>query len=205
MSEREYTVDKDLKEARAMVNGLEDYVRGDELYVNIGGGLFGGGNMPMLTVGALVMRLRRLHALADAGKLNAQQQLDLKKLDDSHEAVRRAWTHHYEQKMKREINSRLDAMKTFFEEASTSMKLAARVYLPEVLRRTIVEELLQSLESYHVDVSEERKKARATDNKLRQFTAPSPFVWDTALESVYPNDRFWWMYVSPPPIDNGKE
>jgi len=41
MSEREYTVDKDLKEARAMVSALEDYVRGDELYVNIGGGIFG--------------------------------------------------------------------------------------------------------------------------------------------------------------------
>ncbi len=205
MSEREYAVDKDLKEARAMVNALEDYVRGDALYVNIGGGLFGGGNMPMLTVGALVMRLRRLQALADDGRLSAQQQLELKKLHDAHEKVRRAWTHHYEQKMLREVNSRLDAMKTFFEEAATSMKLAARVYLPEVLRRTIVEELLMALESQNVDVSEARKKARATDSKLRQFTAPSPFVWDAALESVYPRERFWWMYVSPPPIDNGKE
>lgn len=205
MGERGYTIEQDIKEARAMVNALEDYVRGTELYVNIGGGLFGGGNMPMLTIGALVMRLRRLRALADAGKLAAQQQIDLKHIEDAHEHVRREWTHHYELMAKREVKSRLDAMKTFFEEAASSMKLAARVYMPEVLRRTTVEELLLHMEAHNVDVTEERKKAKAVDSQLRKFTTGGEFVWDSQLAAVYPRDRFWWMHAAPPEIDNGKD
>jgi hypothetical protein len=53
-------LERDLNEARDMANGLADYVRGDQLYGSVGGGLFGSGNKPALTVGALLLRLRRL-------------------------------------------------------------------------------------------------------------------------------------------------
>ncbi|MEL6526404.1 MAG: hypothetical protein AAFQ07_11920, partial [Chloroflexota bacterium] len=56
-----YDINKDLKEAKAMADGLADYLRGDVLYGSTQGGFFS--RMPSLTVGALLMRLRRLDAL----------------------------------------------------------------------------------------------------------------------------------------------
>ena len=72
MSEQIFSADTDLKEAQAMTNALEGYLLGDELYGRVGsGGLFGGGKMPALTIGALLLRLRRLRVLAD--RLTPQQ------------------------------------------------------------------------------------------------------------------------------------
>lgn len=198
MAETTYSIAQDLKEARAMVESLTTYVRGDQLYGTVGtGGFFSGGRMPALTVGALVMRLRRLAALAEAGKLDDSQKQHLAEVETKNKAVRREWAYHYDGKMRREINSRLDAMKPFFEECASSMKLCARVYGPEVLRRTTVEELLLYMDELGLDVSAERTKAKAIDSQLRRYVSPSPFGWASELEPAYDRQKFWWMYAAP--------
>lgn len=198
MAER-YTVDQDIREAQAMVDGLERYLKGDQLYGTVGGGgIFSGGNMPSLTVGALLMRLRRLDALRD--KLSEQQRQQLALITDKHNAVRKEWRYHYEQKLTWEANSRLDAMRTFFEECSDP-KLCARIYLPEVLRRTIVEECLIVLQDLNVELDDALKlKIKGTDSRLRRFVKPASFVWAAELQSAYDEKRFWWMYSRPPEI-----
>lgn len=198
MAETTYAVSQDLKEARAMVEALANYVRGTQLYGTVGtGGLFSGGRMPALTVGALLMRLRRLHALDVSGKLNESQQRELKVIDEKHAAVRKEWTFHYDQKMRKEVMSRLDAMKPFFEECAGNMKLCARVYGPEILRRTTVEELLIFMDEHNMDITEERKKARAIDGQLRRYVTTTNFQWAHDLEPVYDRLKFWWMYAAP--------
>jgi hypothetical protein len=198
MAETTYAIAQDLKEARAMIESLTTYVRGEQLYGTVGtGGFFSGGRMPALTVGALVMRLRRLRALAEAGKLDDSQRQHLADVEDKNKAVRREWTYHYDGKMRREVNSRLDAMKPFFEECASSMKLCARVYGPEVLRRTTVEELLIYMEGLGLDVSAERTKARGIDGQLRRYVTTTEFVWASDLESIYDRQKFWWMYAAP--------
>ena len=88
MSAQTYRIDTDLSEARAMADGLDAYVRQDELYGHAGGGgLFGGGKLPSLTIGALLLRLRRLRALAD--QLTPAQQRTLDEIQASNDAVRR--------------------------------------------------------------------------------------------------------------------
>jgi hypothetical protein len=196
MAER-YSIEQDLREAKAMAEGLERYVQGEQLYGAAGsGGFFSGGKMPSLTVGALVMRLRRLRALE--GQMNAQQRQQLREIEQKHESVRKEWRYHYEQKMVWEVNSRLDAMAAFFEECASDPKLCARVYLPEVLRRTTVEEILIAMKEMGIETRELDKKAKSTDSRLRRFTQPASFVWDQALETAYPQSQFWWMYSHPP-------
>jgi hypothetical protein len=196
MAER-YTIQQDLREAKAMAESLGRYVQGDQLYGTVGGGgFFSGGRMPSLTVGALVMRLRRLEALE--GRMSVEQRQTLRDIQQQHEAVRKEWRYHYEQKMTWEANSRLDAMRAFFEECSSDPKLCARVYAPEVLRRTTVEELLIAMRDLGMTDAELDKKAKATDSRLRRFTQPAPFVWASDLEPAYPQAQFWWMYSRPP-------
>jgi hypothetical protein len=197
MAEQGYTVEQDLKEAQAMVDGLDRYVTEEQLYGTVGGGgIFGGGKMPSLTIGALLMRIRRLHVMSD--RLNDTQKQQLETIATLNAKVHKEWKMHYESKMVREAKSRLDAMSTFFEECTNDLKLCARVYLPEVQRRTVVEEIRMALEDYGIEDAELDKKVKAVDARLRRFTQPSSFVWSSPLKPAYSQNQFWWMYSAPP-------
>lgn len=193
---KDYTLTQDLREAQAFVDSLEGYVQGDQLYGSVGGGFFTSGRMPALTAGSLAMRLRRLTALEH--KLSAEQRLQLDAIRKKHEAIRKQWYAHYKAKLEREVKSRLDAMRPFFEEAQSDPKLASKVYGPEVLRRTIAEEAILALADIGEDVSELQRKAKAADAALRRYVEPAEFAWNMELEEAYPKDAFWWMYVAPP-------
>ncbi|KXK49880.1 MAG: hypothetical protein H3C32_12575 [Anaerolineae bacterium] len=190
-----YSVAQDLKEAQAFVDSLETYVQGDQVYGSVGGGWFTGGRMPALTAGSLAMRLRRLHVLQT--QLSGDQLEQLAQIEAKRASVVKAWHEHYRAKLEREVVSRLDAMRPFFEEAKTDPKLAVKVYGPEVLRRTIAEEALIALEEMGEDVKDLTLKAKAADSMLRRYVKPGEFAWAEALIPAYPRERFWWMYVEP--------
>ncbi len=193
---KDYSLSQDLREAQAFVESLEEYLKNDQLYGSVGGGWFTGGRMPALTIGSLVMRLRRLTALES--HLTAEQRQQLDAVRQRHEAIRKQWYAHYKAKAEREVKSRIDAMRPFFEEAQSDPRLASKVYGPEVLRRTIAEEAIQALVDMGEDTGELVRKARGADAALRRYVQPGEFAWDTQLEAAYPRDRYWWMYVAPP-------
>jgi len=189
-----YKIKTDLKEAEAMADSLAEYVRGDELYGNAGGGFFSA--MPGLTVGALLMRLRRLNALSNS--LNGSQQSKLDTIVQRWEKSRDDWRLHYEQKILREIESRLDSMKTFFRECADSQQSCHNNYRPELLKRTIVEELLHEMNELNISNDDVRSKVDATDGQLRSYLRADEFQWSDELQSVYPENEYWWLYQKPP-------
>lgn len=197
MSEQIFSADTDLKEAKAMTDALEGYLLDNELYGRVGsGGLFGGGKMPALTIGGLLLRLRRLRALAD--QLTPQQLAKLEAIEAKHAGIRKEWQLHYNEKAVREAHSRLDAIKHFFEECAQDPRLCPNIYLPEAMRRTIVQEIARALEGTDADLRELPEKMRATDARLRRYTQPSDFLWDAVLAPVYPETSYRWLYARPP-------
>ncbi len=193
MSER-YTIDKDIKEAEAMADALTPYVHENQLYGSTGGGFFS--RMPAMTIGGLLMRLRRLDALRD--HLTSQQTATLDKAKARNTTVHNEWRVHYEKKMLREANSRLDAMSHYFEECASNQRACANNYGPEVLRRTTVQELLLAMEEHNIESEELRQKMLGTDSKLRRYVRPAEFIWADILQDAYPEESFWWMYQRPP-------
>lgn len=189
-----YKLDHDLNEARQMARGLEDYIRGNDLYGTPATGMFGG-DAPALTVGALAMRLRRLNAQRD--QLSEAQQQELDAAQEIHQHVQREWAVHYEQKVVKEANSRLDAMRSFFDECSDQPRNCAGIYKPEALRRTIVQELVHVMADQKIVSAEFDKKRREVDMKLRGFVRPAAFLWADTLQAVYPADEYWWLYHAP--------
>jgi len=196
MSEH-YSVDQDLKEAEAMAGGLERYLEGSQLYGSAGGGgIFGSGSLPALTIGALLLRLRRLEALR--GRLTDAQQSRLDAAAELHARVRREHRVRYTDRLRYEANSRLDAMRTFFQEAAEKPTAAFSIYRPELLRRTIVQEILSALAALEAETDDIATKARRIDAQLRGVASqPCPFLWDAVLEPVYPREAFWWLYHKP--------
>lgn len=191
---KNYSFERDVKEALAMAEALSEYVRGQRLYAVIRGGRFSGTSS--LTAGALLMRLRRLHLLRES--LKDFQIKNLDKAIDYYESVREEWTFHYQGKLQKEAHSRLDAMRTFFYECGDNIQNCIGIYKPEILRRTIVQEILFELEALEVQDSELDIKVKGTDNRLHHYVEAADFQWSEEIQAAYDKDDFWWLYHCPP-------
>lgn len=195
MSEANYSIDRDLAEAKAMAEGLLPYVYEDNLYGTVGG-MFSSGRMPSLTIGALLLRLQRLHALED--QMTPEQKARLTEIEARNDQVRREWSIHYNEKMLYEANSRLSVIESFFADCDDDPRSCAANYLPEALRRTIVQAILNALNEYHLPSGDLDRGLRRVDAQLRRFTETSSFLWSPSLEAAYPRETYWWLYAKPP-------
>ncbi len=196
MPEQRYTVVQDVKEAQAMVECLSPYIYEDQLYRRIGGkGIFSRSNIPYMTLGAVLLRLRRLRALK--AHLTDAQQNQLAQLENHHEEVRHEWRVHYERKLVKEALSRLDAMRMFFDECRESPRLCAGAYMPEALRRTIVQEIVLAMAELDIHSADLNAKIALIDGQLRSVVQPVNFIWSEMLQPVYPQESFWWLYHRP--------
>ncbi len=192
MPEANYSIDRDLSEAQALANNLVPYVYENELYGSIGG-MFGSGSMPRLTIGGLLLRLRRLHALED--RLMPEQKTQLAAVDATTENVRREWKVHYDDKLAQEAVSRLKMIDRFFDDCADDPRTCAANYPPEAMRRTIVQVIIEALAQPNPEID---RLASKVDLQLRRFTQPSDFIWASALQPAYPPDAYWWLYAKPP-------
>lgn len=197
MSTTKYSLTRDLEEAKALADNLIPYVYGEELYGSVGG-MFGSSSMPSLTIGALLLRLHRLHALESS--LTDDQKSLLASIDAQNESVHNEWTQHYNNKLVTEANSRLKMTERYFADCTEDPRSCANNYLPEALRRTVVEDIIAALQRYNASTSELERAARSVDSGLRRFVQPADFIWAQELQPAYPQDIYWWLYALPPKV-----
>lgn len=190
MTEQNYSIERDLKELQAMAAALVPYIYEDELYGRVGM------NMPSLTVGAVLMRLHRLKALAN--QMSPAQRTILDQAAAQVDGVKAEWGGHFEKKLLREAEARLRDLLTYTREAKEAPRTAANAYLPEALRRTMVQDILDVLPNDN-DVG---SRARQTDSALKSYLEDADFIWSAALQPVYPADKYWWLYKRPRKLDN---
>ena len=192
-----YAIERDLHEAEVMVQGLENYLRHDDLYASPVGGFLAFSDMPTLTVGALLMRLRRLDILQ--AKLSDDQRQRLQAATRQHDSIRKAWRVHYDKKLLREANSRLDSIGQYFADVAQNMDQAAGSYQPEVLKRTIVHDIRDAMAQLKIEDADLEEKVRQVDNRLGAIALEHcDFLWDSQLEPAYPKKDYWWLYRKPP-------
>lgn len=194
MSSR-YSLARDLDELEQMVERLGDYLLGDAMYLPVGGGFFRGSSTPQMTIGALLLRRRRLTRLRAKLKRADGHRLDAALAQ--HDDLQREWTLHYEKKLGREVPMRLKVMAGFFRECSENPRDCAGAYPVEALRRTIVQEILLALGEFGYGKREAIASARPADQALRRLVRAGDFLWSPLLEAVYPRQTFWWLYSSP--------
>jgi len=149
----------------------------------------------------VLMRLRRLDVLqpemdeADRTRFAGALQRNVQVADE--------WRLHYTEKMNREAHSRLDAMRTFFEECNSNPKICSQVYRPEALRRTIVQEILIAMGELNMEPETELiQKRNGTDSQLRRAVRPADFIWAEQLQPAYDQKVFWWLYNYPPTVED---
>jgi hypothetical protein len=190
MAEQQYSIDLDLRELQAMVESLVPYIYQDELYGQLRI------TSARLTPGSLLLRLKRLQALT--GQMTQGQIGKLHTLDEQHSKLRYEWSMAYNKKLTHEVESRTRDLNTFLAECKDSARLCANAYLPEALRRTILQVILDNLDSTQADATELKTKIKAVDSGLRRYIREAEFIWDAMLKPVYPIETYWWLYGKPP-------
>ena len=194
MSSR-YSLARDLNEFEQMVERLEDYLLGDVMYLPVGGGFFRGSSTPQMTLGALLLRRRRLRHLRS--KLKRVEGVRLDAAQSQHRHLQQEWTLHYDQKLRQEVPSRLRVMAGFFRECSENPRDSAAAYPIEALRRSIIQEIMLAMAEFGYDKGNLSAAINPADQALRRILHAGPFVWSPVLEEVYPRKTFWWLYGSP--------
>lgn len=189
-----YDIERDLSQLEEMTERLEEYLLGAALYMPVGG-FFRAAAMPQLTLGALLLRRRRLTELR--ASLKREQAARLGLALQLHDQAQADWTRHYEKKLQQEVPSRLQVMRAFFADCRESPRDCAPAYPVEALRRTIVQEVMLAMDEFGYDASELAAPLHQTDVALRRLLRAGDFIWSARLETVYPRERFWWLYGSP--------
>jgi hypothetical protein len=153
---------------------LQDYLLSDELYWPLGGSL------PRLTPGALLLALRRAEAHSPAPARKWQLELD---------AVRRRWRSAWEQKALREAKNRLRLWSASVGEWQSAPAENLADYTGEVRGRVILQILLDE-----VNAPAEQAALGPLDDFLRARLKPGNFLWETGLETAFPQSEFWFLY-----------
>ncbi len=189
MGEQNYSIDTDLKEIKAMVEALTPYIYQDVLYGEIGL------SAARLTPGAVLLRLRRLRALRP--QMNASQSASFDPVDSQHTSIRKEWNMAYNKKLLQEADTRLRDIHTYINECKEDLRACANAYMPEALRRAIIQEVLSDLPAADRADSRLESRIKATDDMLRRFVKESGFIWSEILRPVYPQETYWWLYGRP--------
>jgi len=160
---------------------LEPYLLSRELFWPLGG------NKPRLTVGGILISLKRIEALSQS---NADQ-ATVSPLTAKLELVRTRWRVAWEQKCTRELRTRLELWQNYLGDYRITPESYADDYRNEVRLRVLAGLLAGELP----EVPEEsRMKLDSLDVLLRGRLLPGTFVWDTDLISAFPQDEFWYLY-----------
>ncbi len=198
----EYDYKIDLEIISSMVERLETYLRSDEVYGNQGMFIEG---LPAITLGGLLIRIRRLNALRELMGKSGQQELDSAIAE--HDAIYNEWRVHYEEKLRAELDSRIKRIQQFIDETKDNPQLSTLSFEPEQMRRTIIQEILYMMQRSDMEADATRNKLNDLDTELKQLVKEAEFRWSPVLKTLYSPDEFWWLYshLDVTAIANGNE
>jgi hypothetical protein len=183
-----YDLDRDLHVLTAMASSLTPYLYEDEVYGQLGG------NLPKLTLGGLLMRLYRLSHLDNV--LDAPQQDTVRDARLNFEAEKAEWSAHYEQKLLRELQSRIEALDYFVRECVEDAAMCVTSYPSQAEKRIMIEHLAAEAKDTNVLTEDLAARLAELDQRLRRVLVNSDFIIaDDRLKAVYPRERFWWLYA----------
>lgn len=169
---------------------LQNYLLSPQLFWTLSGGFRIGGSAPLpsLTLGSLLLSLKRLGAYPWQGGLDET-------LDHMRErvySVRDRWARHWREKIRKEIPVRLSVWGNFLREAE-EQGIRFAEYRSQVRSRVILT-LLQN--EGVIWEPEKTFELNVLDDLLFSLLLPGPFVWEAELENGFQKNEFPFLYVS---------
>jgi hypothetical protein len=132
-----------------------------------------------VTLGALLLVRERLKGWKSPGLTELTMGMD---------AIRLKWRSAWDAKAQREVRARSELWKNYLVELRHAPVESARKYPYEARLRVMLSLLLDDLRESPSDV------LAVLDEELRRIWQPGAFVWDVALEPIFPQESFWFLY-----------
>jgi hypothetical protein len=184
--------EEDLAMAAAMVEELESYLIGDELFKTVLVRTPGQGDVKIqMTGGDLLTRLYRLGA--EKSRLSGDQQRETERLVAEANRIIYSLKSRFHQRLLREMKSRLDSLRWFLDDAVEEPSRGRANYPYEVRNRQRIEEIVKQLGG---DLSAELSaQLAAVDTRLRAMADGDRFVWDPSQQAIFPVKPYWYLYA----------
>jgi len=183
----------DLVVLQAFTRRVGDYLMSDATRWDLGMA-----DMPPLTIGGILMRRRRLAALA--GQLHVTERDVLRAANDAFDATVREHVVRFEGRAQAEVGDRLREWTHYLRDLAGSKRLASdlKQYAYEADTRVVILELIEILSAppYRLPAHIPDDLA-AVDRRLRARWEPGAFIWDPVWQAAYPPDVYWWLYGRP--------
>ncbi len=181
--------------ARAMADELDDYFARDELFRQLIVHTPWGDELPRLSLGGLVERLRFLEAHRD--ELSDEERLLLESARQAYEEAVRRRPDQVAERLRREFKSYLHSWKWYLDELKENPEKAAD-YPAEVHNRVRLTTLLQEMERLGIEPDpEQRRQLEELDAWLRAHWQPGEFVWTGHDPADYDPETYWYLYGRP--------
>lgn len=180
----------DLVFLQAALPDLRDYILSSELYwpLRPERGAAAGLRLPQLTIGNLLLSMARL---------KGESAVEFEQI----QALRDEWLSNWRRKAAREFESRLNLWQRYLLELRESAGRQPASFASEVRNRVILQLLRSETGGElppHVD-----EQLAGLDAILRGITRSGPFVWEPELQAAFPQQEFWFLYVTFPAVERG--
>ncbi len=169
---------------------LKSYLLSDELFWPITERSSSGGEFLRLTIGNVLLSMKKLDALKKGGHLSPGQQVELGQIEQAVETTRQQWQVAWEKKAEREFKSRLAQWGNLLRDIKQDFEVQAAYYPHEVRLRVLMELLSEG------EVEIEEYDLAPLDNYIKARLKGSEFIWAGELEPGFPKDVFWYLYGS---------
>lgn len=153
-------------------------------------------NMPPMTIGGVLMRLRRLTALRE--QLNTEERHQLETAASAFDAALFEKVVRFEQRAHDELHARLREWTTYLRDLPSKSAADVENYAAKVDGRVVIAELAAKLsEPPYRQAPRLAADIAAVDNRLKALWVPGGFVWNPVWEAAYAPDSFWYLYGTP--------
>ncbi len=186
-------VDKSISAVTAMADALEYYLIEGEIFRTVVSPAAHGYERYTMSAGELLALLHDLDA--QRNQLLQDQRQRVNELQSKVQAITKRLSTRYRQLLEREIISRLDSLNWFLNDCQDDMRKCRELYHSEIRNRQRIEEILQAWkQGIPVSVSD---RVERIDERVRQMTESTPFIWAEEEKSRFPQDPYWYLYQLP--------
>ncbi len=187
------SIQEDLLVVRAMADQIDGYFVDDEVFRTLIVDTDEGPRRLDSSLGDVLSRLYRLEAQSE--RLTPEQRAQLDAARRAIQDALRTMHSRFVELATREIRSRLTSLSWYLDDCQDNLRQCRVQYPFEIRNRERIEHLMEALGE---DLSPEvRRSVAAVDSRIRSLTEPADFVWDERIRAIYPQERFWYLYVLP--------
>jgi hypothetical protein len=187
------TPEIDLAVLAAEIEELEEYIVKGEVYRTLRVPTPSSVQQVQMSGGDVLTRLFRLEGERES--LPVEQRSRVRDLVLQARSTIYSLRTRFHDLLKREIKARIDSLNWFLDDVLGDPKRARTEYPYEIRNRqriaVMVDELAENF------TSELKGELKRVDERIRLIVQPASFAWDSRLESLFPRERFWYLYVSP--------